>query len=274
MTFTSTPSLIARWLPSRFLQASALIQVTGWPLALLCPEAWPGLMAVLILNHAIVAAFGFWPQSTQLGPNQSRLPIGKARRREVALTFDDGPDPETTPQVLDLLEAWGATASFFCIGERVQRYPDLVREIHARGHRVENHSHYHRWSFALQGISRLRAEIGHTQDVVTEITGRPPVFFRAPFGFRNPWLGPVIEGGGLQLVSWSRRGYDAVFGDARQVSERLIGHLGAGDILLLHDGGSARTLQGSPVVLEVLPTVLNAIRRQGLLARSLGDHAL
>lgn len=274
MNTATDRSLIAKWLPSRFLQASALIQASGWPAALMNPDSGFGLVETLLLNHAIVAALGFWPQSTLLGPNISRLPVARAQGGEVALTFDDGPDPEITPQILDRLDAHGATASFFCIGQRAQRYPDLVREIHARGHRVENHSHQHRWSFALQGIHCLNNDIRRTQDAITNMTGRIPIFFRAPFGFRSPWVGPVVQNCRLQLVSWTRRGYDAVAGDVDQVTERLIRGLKGGDILLLHDGGSARTRQGSPVVLEVLPRVLEAIDHKGLFARSLGDHAL
>jgi peptidoglycan/xylan/chitin deacetylase (PgdA/CDA1 family) len=257
-----------KWLPSTLLKASALAQLSGWPLSLL-KNAPDGLVEVLLLNHGIIAAASLWPQSPWLGPNQVRLPAERAARGEIALTFDDGPDPEVTPQVLDLLDAHGATASFFCIAERARRHPELLRAICARGHLVENHSLTHRWHFAFQGVGRLRHELRQAQAEIADITGRSPAFFRAPFGFRNPWMGAVLSELDLQLVSWTRRGYDAVVGNPRRVAPLLTRRLMAGEILLLHDGSSARQ-GGRPVVLDVLPTVLAAITSQGCKARSLG----
>ena len=93
---------LEHWLPSRFLKASALFQAAGWPLVLFSQQAPAWLIEVLLLNHVAIAALGFWPQSRQLGPNIMRLPAYRAQRGEVALTFDDGPDPDVTPRVLDL----------------------------------------------------------------------------------------------------------------------------------------------------------------------------
>ncbi|MFN5745866.1 MAG: polysaccharide deacetylase family protein [Methylococcaceae bacterium] len=268
VNLTTIKTAANKWLPSTLLQASALTQLGGWPLSLL-ENAPEGLVEALLLNHGVIAAAGLWPQSPWLGPNQDRLPAERAACGEIALTFDDGPDPEVTPKVLDLLDAHGATASFFCIAERARRHPELLRAICARGHLVENHSLSHRWHFAFQGIGRLRGELRQAQAEIADITGRAPVFFRAPFGFRNPWMGAVVSELDLQLVSWTRRGYDAVIGHPGQVARRLTRRLTAGDIILLHDGSSARH-GDRPVVLDVLPTVLAAITSQGCRARSLG----
>jgi peptidoglycan/xylan/chitin deacetylase (PgdA/CDA1 family) len=202
-----------------------------------------------------------WPQGQLLGPNLMRLPAPAVRRREIALTFDDGPDPEVTPRVLELLDRYQAKASFFCIGEKAAAQPELVKEIARRGHSVENHSYHHHCMFALFGISRLRREVDAAQATVASISGRPPVFFRAPAGFRSPLLDPVRAPRGLRYVSWTRRGFDAVSADPRRVLQRLTRGLAAGDVLLMHDS--------APVVLAVLPALLELVSTRGLKAVSL-----
>ena len=228
------------------------------------PAEWPWVLAALVANHAVVTAVGLWPRSTALGPNLKRLPDAAAARREVALTIDDGPEPEVTPAVLDLLDAAGARATFFCIAANAQRHPELVREIVRRGHSVENHSHVHSHRFSLLGPRGLAREIGAAQSVLSDVTGVAPRFFRAPAGLRNPFLAPVLHGMGLALASWTRRGFDTRERDPQRVLQRLTRGLAAGDILLLHDGNCARDAQGRPVVLAVLPALLDELRRQGL----------
>jgi peptidoglycan/xylan/chitin deacetylase (PgdA/CDA1 family) len=124
---------------------------------------------------------------------------------EIALTFDDGPDPEVTPKVLEVLDARGARATFFCIADRAERYPALCEDIVRRGHAVENHSRSHSPMFAMLGLRGIREEIASAQEVLAKLCGRPPRFFRPPAGLRNPLLDPVLHAMGLRLVSWSRR---------------------------------------------------------------------
>ena len=124
------------------------------------------------------------------GPNWTRLPDGAAASGAVAITIDDGPDPDITPRVLALLDEHGAKATFFCVGEKVRRYPDLAREIVRRGHSVENHSQRHAHHFSLLGPRGLTNEIGQAQESIAASrrcdTAR---FFRAPAGLRNPcWI--------------------------------------------------------------------------------------
>ena len=250
-----------RWLPSPFLRGSVLFQLAGWPLALSGAMPSSCLLEALLLNHLLVFAAGLRPQDTWLGPNLVRLPQFSRVRGEVALTFDDGPDPEVTPWVLDMLDRHHAKATFFCIAERARRYRGLVHEIAARGHRVENHSDRHGTLFALQGPRALYEDLSRAQDTLSELTGRTPSFFRAPFGIRNPWVIPVLGRLNLRLVSWTRRGYDAVLGNSEIVTRLLLRNLCGGDILLLHDGSCARDRQGQPVVKEVLPRLLDEVSR-------------
>jgi peptidoglycan/xylan/chitin deacetylase (PgdA/CDA1 family) len=252
-----------RWRPSPFLRFSLGLHAAGAAALVVSPGAWPWIGGALLLDHAVIGAGTLWPQSPFLGPNLVRLE-GEAARGRVALTFDDGPDPEVTPAVLDLLDVRGARATFFCIGRKVDAHPDLAAEIHRRGHAVENHTYGHPHSFGFHGRGRMAAQIARAQDAVERATGRRPVFFRAPVGIRNPFLDPVLARAGLTLVSWTRRGLDTVRRDAAGVAHRLIDGLGAGDILLLHDGSSARDAAGRPVVLEALPRVLDALAGRAL----------
>jgi peptidoglycan/xylan/chitin deacetylase (PgdA/CDA1 family) len=199
-----------------------------------------------------------------LGPNLTHLPACSAGRSEVAITIDDGPDPLVTPQVLSQLGRYGVHASFFCVGERVERYAELAQEIVRCGHSIENHSQRHRHSFSLLGPGALHAEIARAQDSISRVTGARPWFFRAPAGLRNPFLEPVLCRLELRLASWTHRGFDTVSGNVDAVYRRVAGSLRAGDILLLHDGHAARTRAGVPVILEVLPRLLETLRHRQL----------
>jgi peptidoglycan/xylan/chitin deacetylase (PgdA/CDA1 family) len=167
--------------------------------------------------------------------------------------------------VLEQLEGYEARASFFCIGERVLRYPDLAQEIVRRGHVIENHSQRHRHNFSLLGPGGMNSEVSQAQESIFRVTGSNPQFFRAPAGLRNPFLDPVLARLKLRLASWTRRGFDTVSADADAVLRRLINALQAGDILLLHDGNAARTRRGQAVILEVLPRLLDALTARGLM---------
>ena len=236
--------------------------------ALLWPEAWLWSAGAVLANHLALAGAGLWPRSTLLGPNLRRLPAAATARGEIALTIDDGPDPEVTPAVLDLLAAQGVHATFFCIAERARAQPALLRRIVAGGHSVQNHSQHHRHYFSLLGPGRLAREIGDAQALLADITGQRPHCFRAPAGLRNPLLDPLLHRLGLHLVSWTRRGFDTREADPQVVLARLMGsgqrRLAAGDILLLHDGHARRSASGRAVLLDVLPPLLQRCRAGGL----------
>lgn len=249
------------WPP--FLKASAVLHAGAAGLALV-PGGWPWAAGALVANHALLTAAGLWPRSAALGPNVTRLPAAAAAAGGVAITLDDGPDPEVTPAVLDQLDAAGAKATFFCIAARAEAQPALVREIVRRGHAVQNHSHVHRHHFSLLGPAGFAREIGRAQQVLTELSGQRPHAFRAPAGLRNPLLDPVLHRLGLHLVSWTRRGFDTREADPARVLQRLTRGLAAGDILLLHDGHARRSAAGRAVVLDVLPALLQRCRAAGL----------
>lgn len=257
------------WSATPALQLSMGLHVLCAVLTVLNPAIWQWTLAAVIMNHLLIlATIVMWPRSRLLGPNMARLPDAAAQRGEVALTFDDGPDPVITPQILNLLDQYGAKASFFCIADKVIAHPELAREIIRRGHGVENHTNSHPHAFALFGPGALQREIASAQTAIHAATGVAPMFFRAPMGFRNPFLAPLVEHAGLCCTSWTRRGYDTFAKSSAPVLQRLQRGLEAGDILLLHDGRSIRNstlAQGSsPVILEVLPRLLKHLQALNL----------
>jgi peptidoglycan/xylan/chitin deacetylase (PgdA/CDA1 family) len=257
------------WVPTPTLRASIWFHVVVVAVLAVHPKLWPWLIGALLTNHLLLGGLGMWPRSTLLGPNLSRLPGSGHHGRFIVLTFDDGPDPAITPQVLDLLDRYGAKASFFCIGTRAASCPDLVREIVRRGHSVENHSNSHPVGFACYSIGALRREVMRAQATLTETAGRPPRFLRAPFGLRSPLLDPALSSIPLRYVSWTRRGYDRASRSPEKVLRRLTRGLAAGDILLLHDVAKPCNGAGEPLVLDVLPRLLRHIETAGLRTLSL-----
>lgn len=256
---------------SALIRLSVLLHVLVAASAAALPELWRWWLGLILLDHLVLTAAGLWPRSALLGPNWRRLPMTARWPRAIAITIDDGPDPEVTPQALEVLARHDVRATFFCIGERALAHPELVAAMVAAGHAVENHSQRHRHHFSLYGPWRIHADLAEAQETLGRLASSPPRFFRAPAGLRNPFLEPVLARLGLQLVSWSRRAFDTRVGDPRRVLARLAQGLKPGAILLLHDGNAARTPQGRPVILEVLPELIERIRVAGLEPITLPD---
>ena len=224
-------------------------------------------MFLLVFIHAAIVVLGFatdwrwaWiagalvaamlclailhPSNSWLGPVKTH-----GEGAEILITIDDGPDPHDTPKLLDLLDAHQAKATFFMIGEKVRAHPELAREVIRRGHEIGNHTMTHpQASFWCAGPWRTRREIAECNQVIEEITGVKPRWFRAPVGHRNGFTHPVTRELGLEVMAWSRRGYDAVDTDVSKVLSRMLPELGAGDIVLLHEA--------TPIAEEVLKGVL------------------
>lgn len=252
---------MSTWRQAPLQQASFFVHGACLLLVVTEPSAWAWALAVVVGNHLLLTAAVFCPRAAFLGPNVSRLPAAARARGEVCLTFDDGPDPQLTPRVLELLERHGAKASFFCVGEKAAAHSEIVQDIARRGHSVENHTYRHPALFACFGPRKISRELDRAQQLLEHITGRSPVFFRAPAGFRSPLPHPALFRRRLQYVSWTRRGFDARQAHADQVLERLTRGLAAGDVLLLHDS--------RPVVLPVLARLLDELARRGLRSVSL-----
>lgn len=255
------------WRPGIALRVSVLLHVFAVAGLIFRPQWAEEIVIGIILNHVVLALLGMWPRTRLMGSNMLRLTRGAIERREIALTFDDGPDPDITPQVLAILQAHGAHASFFVIGERAAAHPELVREMARCGHSVENHSLRHSAFFGFFGWRALKRDIGATQELIAGLIGSAPAFFRSPMGIRSPLLDPIISRLGLRYITWTRRGFDTVAGNPEIVLKRLVRKLSAGDILLLHD---CKTMRGAHV-LQVLPALLERIAAAGLRPVSLPE---
>ncbi len=273
-TAERTPPRPSRWPRPLAVDASVGLHACAGAMALALPGAEVWALGAVLVNHAVLTGAGLVPRSALLGPNLRRLPdLGSpaSSAGRVALTFDDGPDPEVTPAVLDQLDAFGARATFFCIADEARRHAALTREIVARGHSVQNHSTSHRHHFSLLGPRGFEREIGAAQATVADLTGVAPHCFRAPAGLRNPLLDPVLHRLDLHLVSWTRRAFDTVDAHAPRVLARMLRGLASGDILLLHDGHARRGASGRAVVLEVLPALLERLHAAGLSTTTLSE---
>ena len=202
--------------------------------------------AALAAGVGLTAFGAMHPRSQLFGPTVRYT----SSPGQLALTFDDGPNPAITPQLLDLLERYGACATFFLIGRFVRACPDLTREIAARGHAIGNHTETHPNLFWL-GRARQRQELQQCQDAIASVLGMSPVLMRPPFGLRNPFVDGAAREAGIHSVVM----YTLLPGDWRQKpAERLIKRMKpiahraerarqgealspGGDILCLHDGG-------------------------------------
>ena len=252
------------WRPGPFLLIQLALHGAALLQLMIYPQEWCWAAATVLLSQLMLMAACLWPRSTCLGANLVRLPTAAVQRGEVALTIDDGPDPQVTPRVLAILAQHGAVATFFCIGERAAAHPELCRSMLAAGHRIENHGARHPTLCSLSAPAGWRREILDGQHILLRITGQTPHFYRPVAGLRNVFLDPVLHNLGLQLASWTRRGFDTRERDPEKVLQRLTHQLAAGDILLLHDGNAARTPAGEALIVTVLPQLLDSIRVQGL----------
>lgn len=180
-------------------------------------------------------------------------------RREVWLTIDDGPDETDTPRLLDLLERHGARATFFVIGERAARWPELIAEIRRRGHDIGHHTHTHpAGTFWCASPSRLAAELDQTLNVLAR-AGVRPAWFRAPVGIKHLLLAHALTARQLDYVGWSIRSADCWLHSPAQLAAKVVPRLQPGAIILVHEGPSVP----DPVRVAGMAQLLEELSRQG-----------
>lgn len=210
------------------------INLAGKAAALLIGWTSPGTAVALWVGPDLLLAYHvFAPQAQGLVRMHRRF---TTTRREVWLTIDDGPDPDDSPRILELLAAHEAHATFFAIGENAARHPGIIRAITAAGHEVAHHTHTHPLlAFWAASPRQVRWEL----DTGLEALGRAgvrPVRFRPPVGIKNPWLAAALRARGLTCIGWSARGLERRPGDAETVAARALHRVAPGSILLLHEG--------------------------------------
>lgn len=232
--------------------AAAIVLLATPVLALAVPAA-------LLLGLATDGIFR--PGSSLLYPTVRH---GPRNHRQVALSFDDGPDPEVTPRVLDALAQAGAHASFFVIGRSLAAHPELARRIVAEGHALGNHSWRHsRWQNFYPFGKSLR-EIERGEQAIAAVTGDSlPPPYRPPVGLKSPSFARAAYRRGLILIAWSLHSRDTRTRNGARIARRVLKKVRAGDIVLLHDGhdlpGRHRT-----ACIEALPLILEGLREKGL----------
>lgn len=190
---------------------------------------------------------------------------GKKGSNAVALTFDDGPSPEHTPKVLSLLKKANAKATFFVIGKKAEKNPELIRAILEQGHAIGSHSYAHSRAFSLLPTNAVRDDIKRSLDVLHAITGTRPTLFRPPIGHTNPRIAKVVDELDLTVVGWSVRTLDGIASATKErVEERAVRGLKDGAIVLLHD--AAERDDYAPKSIEALPEILRTLKKKNLRA--------
>lgn len=187
---------------------------------------------------------------------------GPPGAKGVALTFDDGPDPSSTPSILDALDARGAKATFFLIGRKVRKHPDLAKSIVERGHTIGLHSYAHDRLMSFKLADAWRSDLEKGIRAIEKATGVRPTLFRPPIGHTNPQTARVLSDLGLRTVGWSVSGRDGVSADPRAVASRVTSGLRDGAIVLLHDASERGDHQ--PAAVEALPLILDALSERRL----------
>ena len=192
------------------------------------------------------------------------LTHGQRSRPMVALTFDDGPDPEVTPGILDTLRRFDARATFFLIGAKAEAHPELVRRIVAEGHEIGNHSHGHSRRINLFATKRLQAEIEDADTTLRRLSGfAGPFPYRPPMGLKNPWLARVQRRLGLRVVTWSLHARDTGRRSPAAIAEHVLGRVRPGDVVVMHDGHDLPDRRRENVA-PAVPMILEGLAARGL----------
>lgn len=237
-----------------------LFALTNASLLLLFPFSVRRLVLAAVLyggGTAVMLVILFHPRNRWL--LDRRTDVACTSRPCVALTFDDGPSPEITPRVLDILRDKQAKATFFLVGEQVERNPELARRMGREGHAVGNHTYSHPALFCFLSPRRLSEEIARTQDAVFRVTGVRPRHFRSPVGLRHPILKLALEREALEFVLWQLRTYDTRALTPETLRRRVLDRVRPGAIVLLHD----RPGPGASAMLAALPDVIDGLRARG-----------
>lgn len=223
-----------------------------------------GVVAAFVvfgLGGLVLMGVVFHPNASFWATTLSRAP---RTTDAVALTFDDGPDPATTLEIATLLEARSIRAAFFVVGERAERYPDIVERLHAAGHLICNHSNTHSMRFHFSLWEGFRRELAACNQTIGRLIGKEPTLFRAPQGAKNPALGDVLNEMGMTAIGWQVRAFDAVVSDPKVIERRVLENVRGGSIILLHDGAGLGGTHNRQPTLRALPRILDGIEDRGL----------
>ena len=209
--------------------------------------------AFVLLIYSLVLFYG----SYYVGSNFFMKVLCSARTtaKQIAISFDDGPAPDHTAAILNVLKLNQVPAAFFCIGKNIAGNEKLLREIVNNGHIIGNHSYSHHFWFDLFSAKKMHADLEQMNEAVRKTTGLAPVLFRPPYGVTTPNMKRAIQQAGLTAIGWNIRSMDTVIRDDGQLLEKISAALTPGSIVLLHDTSST--------TLSVLPSFIANARKQG-----------
>ena len=210
-----------------------------------------------VLGGAVHGAFH--RNSPLFGRALSRI---ESKQKVVALTFDDGPNPEATPLILDVLGEKGVKATFFVLGSHAERWPDLVRRIAHEGHQVGNHGYFHR-KLQFRSPFYVARDIRLGIRAIRRAGGPAPRHFRAPHGFRSPWTTPIAHSYGERTVGWSLGVWDSDRPGVDEIVRRTLEGVRPGSIVLLHDGDGYNPDGDRLQTAEALPQIIDELKKQG-----------
>jgi len=241
----------------------------------------PGsVRAVATVAAVVTVGATFWvgansPTVTWFG---SQVAHGSRDGREVAITFDDGPDDPYTLEIARILDSRGAKGTFFMVGKALDRRPDIARALRADGHLLGNHSYHHdewRW------LDPRYPELDRTQSAFRHNLGVCPTFYRAPHGQHTPFLAHVVGDHGMTMIGWDVSSGDWNTRDAGLVARRTLDNVKPGSIIVLHDGLDGSVTADRSVLVRAVPMILDGLERRGLKPvrldallhqRGYGDH--
>jgi peptidoglycan/xylan/chitin deacetylase (PgdA/CDA1 family) len=188
-----------------------------------------------------------------------RLPT---REKVVALTFDDGPNEDATPLVLDALRAEGVQGTFFVLGRHAERWPALVRRVVDEGHTLGNHGFFHR-RLLLRGPEYVRRDLTLGTEAIATACGATPAMFRAPHGVRSPWVTPIARSLGQRTIGWTLGVWDSDRPGVNEIARRVLDGARRGSIVLLHDGDGYDAEGDRTQTALALPAIIAGLRERG-----------
>ena len=224
----------------------------------------PGILFVLIaflyIGIVVIGVFNIrWNFFLTSYNNGSNL------KKAIAITFDDGPNAQYTPALLDFLASQNLRATFFCVGENILDNNQLLKRMINEGHIIGNHSYSHSTMFDFKLPSRMIEEISTTNDKIFEMTGRIPRFFRPPFGITNPFVAKAVKMLKMESIGWSLRSLDTIK-DKSKVISRIMRKVQPGDIILLHDRNEHTLSLVKEIVIWLKNNAYNIVSLDTLLA--------
>ena len=210
------------------------------------------LISLIVLIYLACIIYG----SFQIKANYFLNSINKGVTDGIALSFDDGPDPEITPKILKILRENNVKASFFVIGKKIEMNPEILTSIAADGHIIANHSYEHDPAIGFWTKGKLAADLEKCSSLIAKTIGKKPLLFRPPFGVTNPRYASVLKKLNLTSVGWSGRSLDTVVNNKKELLQRVIKSIKNGTILLFHDT--------QKITLEILPDILEYCNKNGI----------